>query len=80
MSRFFLRGYLRSGRSGSKSIFSRIGRRHLVSVKKSAKFKSGLFLIPISPEDFISSNCHVYTKEGASIPKCEKVVVSALYN
>ena len=45
MSRFFLRGYLRNGRSGIQKIFSRIVLRHLVSVKKTTKFKSGLFSI-----------------------------------
>ena len=44
MSRFFFRGYLRTGRSGIKQIFPRIRLRHLVSGKKSAKFKSGYFL------------------------------------
>ncbi len=36
--------------------------------------------IPMSPQDFIISYCHVYIKGAASISKCKKVVFSALYN
>ena len=35
--------------------------------------------ILISPEDFISSYCHVKIKGGASITKCNKVVISAFF-
>ena len=42
--------------------------------------KVSIIHIPISPHGFIFSYCHVYIKGGASISKCRKVVVSALYN
>ena len=68
-----------TGKKGRNFAISRIGMRPLVTVKKSAKLKSALVAIPISPKDFIISYCHVNIKRGASISKRLKVVDSALY-
>ena len=48
----------------------------LISESLSAKTGN----IPISPQDVIISYCHSYIKGVASIPKCKKVFISALYN